>query len=101
MGAFDWLQSWLGGFAKTQADTVPHLAARTEAALGAELDRLTPEDRGYITRTEATRLFSTSNKPLDEFNPRGLLALGRFAAEHRCSPERAPTGQIYFTKNAD
>jgi hypothetical protein len=49
-------------FAKTQAATVPQLDARTKAVLGQELDRLTPEGRGYITKTEAARLFSTSDK---------------------------------------
>ena len=78
----------------------PRLDATTEEALGSSLQALLPGERGWITFSDYTRLFATSDaEGPSEWDEAALAGLGELAASHKCSPRTERNEQrIYFTK---
>jgi hypothetical protein len=102
LGITDWVKKIYGSSGTEPAD-LRRLSAASESALGASLQSLRAEERGWITLAEAARLFSAKEPQyaFGEMDDAGKLRLEEFSTEHRCSPEFMPTeGRLYFRRDA-
>jgi len=76
-----------------------HLNARSERELSAALKSLPVGARGWISKSEAAKLYSSSDDAFDEWNSAGKLALSEFTAfaEHRCN-FHVESDRVIFTR---
>ncbi|MBP0116547.1 hypothetical protein [Bradyrhizobium vignae] len=95
----DWFKSRFRQ-SKVIAPSSPlRLDASSEAALSVALQRLPVGASGWISKSEAAQLYSTSDVAFDEWDSAGILALSEFAAyeEHRCD-FRLESDRVIFTR---
>ncbi|MGX1166126.1 hypothetical protein AB7M16_002392 [Bradyrhizobium sp. USDA 372] len=95
----DWFKS-LFGQNKLIARSWPlHLDASSEGALSAALKSLPVGASGWISKSEAAQLYSTSDVVFDEWDSAGILALSEFTAcaEHSCD-FRLQSDRVIFTR---
>ena len=81
------------------------LRAATEDTLSASIKALSVGERGWITLSEASALFSPADDQyaFGEMDEVGRTSLAAFAAEsgHRCTFDIMPTeARVYFTRKA-
>ncbi|MFK4385495.1 hypothetical protein [Bradyrhizobium sp. USDA 223] len=76
-----------------------HLDASSEGALSAALKSLPVGASGWISKSEAAQLYSTSDVVFDEWDSAGILALSEFTgyAEHDCD-FRLESDRVIFTR---
>jgi hypothetical protein len=102
LGFGDLLKRILGSSDATPPD-VQKLPASSEAALASSLSRLSVGEQGWITFTDAVRLFSTAdpNYAFGEMDDEGKRRLVEFTTKSRCDPQFMPMqGRVYFTRRA-
>ena len=100
MSIIDWLSKILGSPRATPAD-IQRLSAGSERDLSSSLQGLPRDGRGWITLSEATRLFSNqqSEYAFGEMDEEGKLRIGQFASERECDLQFMPAeGRLYFVK---
>ena len=76
-----------------------HLDAGSEGALSVGLKSLPVGASGWISKSEAAQLYSSSVAAFDEWDSAGMLALSEFTAyaEHRCD-FRLESDRVIFTR---
>jgi hypothetical protein len=97
-----WIRNIFGSADVTPADA-PRLFATSERAQSSSLKSLPSEGRGWITLSEATRLFSNEapDYAFGEMDDEGKRRLGEFAAACRCEAQFMPTeGRVYFRRRS-
>jgi hypothetical protein len=100
MSLWDAIKSLLHAKSVVPSD-VPKLAASTERELSASLRSLLDGERGWITFSEARRLFSQMDDEyaFGEMDEKGKDNLPGFAAKHHSTVDLMPVeGRIYFTR---
>ncbi|TFV71232.1 hypothetical protein E4K64_27870 [Bradyrhizobium frederickii] len=95
----DWFKSLFRQNKVIASSSPLHLDARSEGALSAALKSLPVGASGWISKSEAAQLYSTSDVALDEWDSAGILALSEFTAyaEHRCDFRLEPD-RVIFTR---
>ena len=102
MGLSDALKRIFGGSTGGLPADERQLAGRSEGALGASLQKLPSDERGWIMMAEAAALFSheEGQYAFGEMDDDGRNRLATFAADNRCTPDFRPTeSRIYFKKS--
>ena len=97
---FAWLRKILGSANAIPADA-RRLPATSERALSSSLKNLLQGERGWVTLSEATRLFSTEEPAyaFGEIDDDGKRRLRVFAAACRSEVQFMPTeGRVYFQR---
>jgi hypothetical protein len=101
MGLGDLLGRIFGSTSATPPDA-PKLSGTSESVLGSSVQHLPAGERGWITQTEATHLFSDQEPQyaFGELDEAGKARLEQFASRYGCTFSFMPTeGRVYFTRN--
>jgi hypothetical protein len=102
MGVLDWIRKSF-----ISEDTIPadfrRLSADAPSSLASSLKRLEPGERGWISFSEAARLFSTADPAyaFGEMDDEGKQKLSEFAASHGSEIQFMPVeARVYFKRSS-